>query len=394
MLATPMELTLWRWSLGVQVSSTLLVTAFFLAFQRTLPKDTITAWVRGWVFNLAGLGVAFFSWVFDPPPSVTPLMLFLYLSPKTLGVLHLVQGAWLLAQPGRQVLSRAQFVVGALVYPVFVAWILNWFDLIGAGQQLFIALMFLPTGLALVRSGDRALYWLAGGFLARGALCLMESAAYVIQVLPGPALTASLKANTALFLAVHSAFDSATEWLLALGFVLALSLRTQKALQTSISDLHSTQEELRRLVDFDPLTALLNRRALPAILRASQPEGATILFLDLDGFKQINDEQGHAVGDQSLKRFASALKESFRPDDAFLRYGGDEFVVVAKGLDRALAETRVEELRARLAHPEGGVPGLRFSAGIAQLEPAGHPEDALRAADESMYASRAGRSAL
>lgn len=392
---TAMELTLWRWSLGVQVSSTLLVTAFFLALQRSLPRDTITAWVRGWVLNSAALGVALFSWIFlTPATNGTALALFIYLAAKTLAVLYLVQGAMSLASPGPKRIGAAQFIVGGLVYPIFVAGVLNWFNLIGAGQQLFIALMFLPTGLALVRSGDRALVWLAVGFLSRGVLCLIESVAYAIQVLPADMVAPSLVSQTGLFLSVHSSFDSGTEWLLALGFVLALSLRAQRALESSITELHGAQQELRRLVDHDPLTALLNRRALPGILRAAQPEGAIILFLDLDGFKRVNDELGHDIGDQSLKRFADALRESFRPDDAFVRFGGDEFIVVARGLSIELAESRVQALRARLAPAAGAVPGLDVSVGIAQLEAGGRPEDALKAADEAMYSAKSQRRAV
>ena len=389
-----MELTLWRWSLGVQVSSTLLVMAFFLALQRSLPRDTITAWVRGWVLNFSALAVALLSWVFirqqpDGPQIafisqhlslfgiplaviIQPLALFVYLSAKTVAVLYLAQGAWTLVHPGRQFVAWPQLLVAGLIYPLFVAGILNWFNLIGAGQQLFIALMFLPTSLALLRSRDRALGWLAFAFFARGILCLLESVAYTIQVLPSSSISTSLRSSTSLFLAVHSAFDSATEWLLALGFVLALSMRSQRALETSIGGLHSAQEELRRLVDHDPLTALLNRRALQGILRAAQPEGATILFLDLDGFKRVNDELGHEIGDLSLKRFAAALRESFRPDDSFVRYGGDEFVVVARGLSREIAETRVNELRSRIRHPDGLVPGLKVSVGMSELPAGGH----------------------
>jgi GGDEF domain-containing protein len=66
-------------------------------------------------------------------------------------------------------------------------------------------------------------------------------------------------------------------------------------------------------------------------------------------------------GDQILRRFADALRESFRPDDSFIRYGGDEFLVVAPRLERRLAEDRVESLRRRIADSAGDGPSLNFS---------------------------------
>ena len=164
--------------------------------------------------------------------------------------------------------------------------------------------------------------------------------------------------------------------------------RTQRRLQQSNTELLAVQEDLRRLVDRDPLTALSNRRALPEVFRAVQPQGATLVFFDLDGFKQINDEHGHPAGDDCLRRFAAALLDSFRPQDAVVRYAGDEFLVVASGLTRGSVEERIDRLRGRLrALPRGEIP-VAFSYGSSELEAGGHPDAALRAADAAMYRTR------
>jgi diguanylate cyclase (GGDEF)-like protein len=144
-------------------------------------------------------------------------------------------------------------------------------------------------------------------------------------------------------------------------------------------------------VDRDPLTALGNRRSLPEVFRAVQPRGALLLFFDLDGFKAVNDRYGHQVGDQCLKRFAVSLRACFRPDDALVRYAGDEFLVVASGLDAAGAKERLERLRRELqASPVDG-PGISFSVGVAELPAGGHPDAALAAADQSMYGAKSAR---
>jgi len=170
--------------------------------------------------------------------------------------------------------------------------------------------------------------------------------------------------------------------------VIALSERVQRDLRQANEGLLAAQEDLRRLADRDPLTALANRRHLPEALRAVQPEGAQLLFFDLDGFKHINDRYGHLTGDECLKRFAAGLRESFRPGDTLIRYAGDEFLVVAAGLDEAAAHARVAALRERLQWGGASAPAIRFSVGVAALAPGGVPEDAVRAADESMYAAK------
>jgi diguanylate cyclase (GGDEF)-like protein len=170
--------------------------------------------------------------------------------------------------------------------------------------------------------------------------------------------------------------------------VFAVSDRTQRELRNSNAELIAAQADLRRVADRDPLTALANRRTLPEVFRAVQPAGAMLIFFDLDGFKRINDHHGHAAGDESLRRFAVALTESFRPQDAIVRYAGDEFLVVASGLDQPAAEGRVRALRARLRSSAHGEIPIAFSYGVAVLEPGGQPEAALRVADEAMYRAK------
>jgi diguanylate cyclase len=135
----------------------------------------------------------------------------------------------------------------------------------------------------------------------------------------------------------------------------------------------------------------MNRRALPEVMRAVQPGGALVLFFDLDGFKAVNDQHGHSVGDDCLRRFANALRECFRPQDALVRYAGDEFLVVAQGLELKAALERIERLRVRLRDSGAQAPDVAFSVGTAVLQPGGLPAAALEAADRSMYEAKAAR---
>ena len=190
------------------------------------------------------------------------------------------------------------------------------------------------------------------------------------------------------FVSASSLFDTGVEWLLVLGSVLAVSERGRRQLENANLELVTAQENLRRLADREPLTGTINRRALREIFNDVQSTGAMLLFFDLDGFKKINDVHGHAAGDTCLKLFANALRESFRPDDHVVRYGGDEFLVVAPGLDTSAAQERVDELT-RIMGP-GSADGIScgFSVGISELAPGGSPEMALQVADENMYKAK------
>jgi len=123
---------------------------------------------------------------------------------------------------------------------------------------------------------------------------------------------------------------------------------------------------------------------LPQVFRSVHEEGGALVFFDLDDFKQINDEHGHHAGDRTLRRFADALVESFRPSDAIVRYAGDEFLVVARGLSRSAASDRVEAMRKQLATSPDAI-RIAFSYGVTELTPGMHPDEALAAADAAMY---------
>jgi diguanylate cyclase (GGDEF)-like protein/PAS domain S-box-containing protein len=174
---------------------------------------------------------------------------------------------------------------------------------------------------------------------------------------------------------------------------------------TSVEDVtlrRDEEERLRFRALHDPLTGLPNRDLLSESLRRSlaraRREGSrlAVLFLDLDGFKAVNDSMGHAVGDELLKALGQRLESAARGGDMVARLGGDEFVMVVEGvLNIEQAEDATERFLDEVRRPVvvgGGRISLEASIGLVVADPNDAPDDILRRADSAMYeAKRSGR---
>jgi diguanylate cyclase (GGDEF)-like protein len=161
--------------------------------------------------------------------------------------------------------------------------------------------------------------------------------------------------------------------------------------------------QLQNLARRDPLTGLFNRRAMHAVLdqharqRRRAADTFSLLMIDVDHFKEVNDRYGHETGDRALTHIARLMTQALRTQDRLARFGGEEFVVLLPGADlaRALADAEVLRLavkRAPLVHGALLVP-LSVSIGVAEW--AGAAEDPSRLlvrADDALYrAKRMGR---
>jgi diguanylate cyclase (GGDEF)-like protein len=154
------------------------------------------------------------------------------------------------------------------------------------------------------------------------------------------------------------------------------------------------EEEIKALslATVDELTGLTNRRGLETMARhvlgfcdrVERP--ASVLLFDLNGFKQVNDELGHAAGDRVLQGFADALLSAFRHSDVVARLGGDEFCVVLSGACKEDVTRPLAELKTRLAACIGPHP-VSFSVGVAEYDARRHHafEELLAEADSRMY---------
>lgn len=160
--------------------------------------------------------------------------------------------------------------------------------------------------------------------------------------------------------------------------------------------------EVNELLYHDTLTGAGNRMALEEALSRSQSHyrryqtPASLLMIDLDHYKKVNDDFGHSVGDKVLKAFADTVRERLRETDSLYRFGGEEFIVIAENSSIDEAAQLAESLRQRIA--EQGFPptaGITVSVGLAELQTDETIDDWLRRADQALYqAKSAGRNRI
>ena len=157
------------------------------------------------------------------------------------------------------------------------------------------------------------------------------------------------------------------------------------------TDGYRAAERSRVLALTDPLTGLPNRRAFEERLKIAfeRSERFTVFYVDLDGFKLINDRLGHAAGDEGLRAVGTVLSGCVRAGDIAARLGGDEFGLFLAGEDPDATTIVGERVRARVA--EASLPGgakVRASFGVATGREGGTPEQVLVVADGRMYEAK------
>ena len=168
------------------------------------------------------------------------------------------------------------------------------------------------------------------------------------------------------------------------------------------TQLRKQRRGLAHLATRDPLTGTGNRRLMQhhledAVKRQNKHQPpASVMVMDLDYFKALNDKYGHEAGDQALVRFAADVQHALREQDGFYRMGGEEFVILLPEMDHTTAQAALPKLHQRLSGATSGPGGaLHFSAGAATLKPQEGWSRWLARADDALYqAKRGGRNRL
>jgi diguanylate cyclase (GGDEF)-like protein len=165
-------------------------------------------------------------------------------------------------------------------------------------------------------------------------------------------------------------------------------------MQAELLEAKWTIAELEARADIDPLLDILNRRGFERELaRAVAYVGrygtaAALVFIDLDGFKAVNDRHGHAAGDELLRAVAAQLTGRVRASDVVARLGGDEFAVLMWNLGEAQAAAKARDLEEAIAAVGEGTARVGASAGVVPLLSQTSPAAVVEAADKAMYARK------
>jgi diguanylate cyclase (GGDEF)-like protein len=321
-----------------------------------------------------------FEWLEVFRPDVTFVtnigFLMLAIGAHTLALMHLTQRAGSLRRQALVLLVPFGLFVGGAVPLLYTSYVWPWFlftVLLAIGMQFFVSLR-------LKRQYRGALGLVAG----QGVLLLFHGFT-LLTLLADPPPPMLFDAPD-----LPSVMAMVMDFMVSFLFTLSFALMLQEQLRMDVMQLSIT----------DTLTGALNRRgAAPILSREWKQAGherypLAMAMIDLDNFKAINDAHGHATGDVALQTFANTVMRLKRKTDVFVRWGGEEFLLVFPDTDIQQAQHFMARLREALRHPQPGshLPlRLAFSAGLADASAAGSDENfeaLLRALDKALYRAK------
>ena len=276
-------------------------------------------------------------------------------------------------------------IVGSTIAAVFYAWRSG--DTVKPGIAVAVIFSAASTLIA-IKLGINGLFWIY-------PLILFN----FFMVSPGKALLAMLLVMSTLIGYALSVPGSVFESHYQLVSFLVTGLMASILSFIFAYRTHKQRDQLQLLAVLDPLTGARNRRAMneelkiAAAVQRRHGDHYAVLVMDLDHFKQINDNHGHLAGDQVLMDFVELIKHYSRKEDRLFRFGGEEFLLLLPNTDLASLRTAANHLQARVAeHLQSPGGPVSMSSGGAILRRGEHWESALQRADQCLYqAKEAGR---
>jgi diguanylate cyclase (GGDEF)-like protein len=381
--------------LGIQTALTLLLALLFAVLSRTgSERPYFSIWTRAWAGFFVGLSALCLFFTSASTSLAQQTFALVYQAGKAAYFLGLAWGAWVFVMgPARKPPRWSTTGPFAVMVAASLPFLANIERLVAV--QAFLAvpvLVWAARQMTFTRAPRRTAAVTAcaatlGAMATLWAFYLLEYASRTAGF-PAPKLIQHLVAG------YNSYFDLLLETLLAFGMVLVRNEDAQRELVAAHEALGEAHARLRESSLHDPLTAALNRRAFDEHTETLPSGGGTVVALDLDGMKSVNDRWGHEVGDELLRHFAASMRAQLRDSDRLYRTGGDEFVIIAPGADAERLSSRIERALAGISplpatdtHPAVQVSS---SWGAAAFTAPAEISAALRAADARMYERKHG----
>jgi len=377
-----LDVILNKWAIVIQISIVLVLVLVFVALWKNFARKVVLLWMWAWIFNLSGLlaiyvvllGSEYFS-----NPSFRAIYL-LYAFCKIWFAILLVYGLSRYLNKSILLTNKSIYLIIFTVIFMAVVFFLKINTLnIQIMVYTIIGTIFVSAGLyhLFVKNKHKRII-LPLMFCVEGSVFLHHSWALYPTI---------FGAEVPSFMSHISFLDSIVELFLGIACLFAIVYRVIEEFQHSNYEMELAQQSLRKIVDNDPLTGLWNRRRLEAFIQEKINNG-TLIYIDVDKFKDINDTWGHAIGDACLIRIASCLRQVFTSQTGLFRLGGDEFLAVVPEVDERQLALAISQLKSELTIASKKTPAISISVGIQELDHKTDFNQSLKLADENMYKAK------
>lgn len=267
--------------------------------------------------------------------------------------------------------------------------------ILGAGWLLAAVFVYQSPRAGLGRQCAGAIALLTAGVQFASVVVLNNLNQAATKLLAGAAIAPKAPAQGFLLLPYIGFLDMLLEMLFGIGLIIWAMEDTERRLATLHARTVDDTRRSQRRAWLDPLTETHNRFFLDEVRPELEQSdaGGSIVLIDIDGLKRINDEEGHEEGDRAIWTVASGIKKLVRGNDHVIRWGGDEFLVILPGMDEELARRRFYMLPAKIDEVKqsprpSGKPYLKFLAASIGVHPYSRRvglDLALAQADRVMY---------
>jgi diguanylate cyclase (GGDEF)-like protein len=378
--------------LVIQFAGVSLITLLTLFLRRSVKVIALKHWTNAWLF----LSFALFCLrlAFSYENYSVQLFSLYFLNEYIFGFL-LVAGCRSLIGNNDIRLRNEIFILPFIFVAFGLPFIGDDFNLIYNAHCLILSGFFTVAFLALWRTKLNSFGWRV--MLVALALLVLDFFQYFVV------LTARqyLIINTD-YLSYNSVIDLTLQILLGFGMVIVLLEQVLADAKVANEKLQVAHERLEELAHMDPLTAAQNRHAFHGYLKrqsdADQKVAGCVGFFDIDDLKDINDGNGHAVGDVAIRLVVRAIREVIRGEDLIFRWGGDEFFVIMIGLDAQVAYQRMDRMEALLTNVDVVGADRPLTIGVSRafenFSDIADLENTIARADAMMYLNKQQRKAV